>query len=120
MGVVKGSVVVCMLGRFSRVQFFVTLWAVAHQASLSMEFSRQGYWRGLPCPAPGDLLDPGIKPASLEFSALAGGFLTTRAARVQANYILSCAYLLPGRGSRQADRSLVCLSPSWAGVLPGL
>ena len=55
MGVVKGSVVVCMLGRFSRVQLFVTLWAVAHQASLSMGFSRQEYWSGLPCPSPGDL-----------------------------------------------------------------
>ena len=64
-----------------------------------MEFSRQEYWRGLPCPAPRDLLDPGIKPASLEFPALAGGFFTTHAAGVQANYILSCACLLPGRGS---------------------
>ena len=37
---------------------------VAHQAPLSMEFSRQEYWSGLPFPTPGDLLDPGIKPGS--------------------------------------------------------
>ena len=39
-------------------------WAVAHQAPLSVEFSRQEYWSGLPCPSPGDLPDPGIKPGS--------------------------------------------------------
>ena len=41
-----------------------TLWTVAHQAPLFMEFSRQGYWSGLPFPIPGDLSDPGIKPTS--------------------------------------------------------
>ena len=39
-----------------------TPWTVAHQAPLSMEFSRQEYWSGLPCSSPGDLTDPGIKP----------------------------------------------------------
>ena len=39
-------------------------WTVAHQAPLSMGFSRQEYWSGLPFPSPGDLLDPGIKPRS--------------------------------------------------------
>ena len=63
----------CMLSHFSRVQLFVTLWTVAHQAPLSMEFSRQEYWSGFPCPPPGDLPDPGIKPMSLS-PALAGGF----------------------------------------------
>ena len=43
----------------------VTLWTVACQAPLTMGFSRQEYWSGLPCPLPGDLPDPGIKPASL-------------------------------------------------------
>ena len=38
-----------------------TQWTVAHQAPLSMGFSRQGYWSGLPFPSPGDLPDPGIK-----------------------------------------------------------
>ena len=45
-----------------------------------MEFSRQEYWTGLPFPSPGDLPDPGIKLASLTFSALVGGFFTTTAA----------------------------------------
>ena len=46
-------------------------WSVAHQAPLSMEFSRQEYWTGLPCPSPGDLPDPGIElrsPALQAFS----------------------------------------------------
>ena len=42
--------------------FFVILWTAAHQAPLSMGFSRQGYWSGLPCPTPGDLSDEGIEP----------------------------------------------------------
>ena len=56
-----------MLSHFSHIQLFVTLWTVAHQAPLSMRFSRQEYWSGLPCPPPGDLPDPEIKllsPAS--------------------------------------------------------
>ena len=58
---------------------FATLWTVAHQAPLSMKFSRQEYWSGLPFPPPGDLPDPGIEPASLISPALAGGFFTTSA-----------------------------------------
>ena len=45
----------CMLSHFSHVQLFATLWTVAHQAPLSMGFSRQDHWSGLPCPPPGDL-----------------------------------------------------------------
>ena len=52
-------------------------WTVAHQAPLSMEFSRQEYWSGLPLPTPGDLPDPGIEPTSLKAPALAGRFFTT-------------------------------------------
>ena len=66
-----------MLGHFSCVQLFATPWTVACQAHLSMGFSRQEYWSGLPCPPPGDLPDPGIKPMSLTSPALAGGFFTT-------------------------------------------
>ena len=58
-------------------QLFVILWTVARQAPLSMGFSRQEYWSGLPCPLPGDLPNPGIEPASLMSPALAGGFFTT-------------------------------------------
>ena len=49
---------------FSRVRLFATPWTVAHQAPLSMGFSRQEYWSGLPFPSPGHLPDPGIKPRS--------------------------------------------------------
>jgi len=63
----------------NHVQLFETPWTVAHQAPLSIGFSRQEYWSGLPCPPPGDLSDPGIKPASLKSPALAGGFFTTSA-----------------------------------------
>ena len=48
----------------SRVQLFTIPWTVVYQASLSMGFSRQEYWSGLPFPAPGDLPNPGIKPRS--------------------------------------------------------
>ena len=60
----------CMLSLFSHVWLFATPWTVAHQAPLSMGFSRQEYWSGLPCPPPGDLPDPGIKPTSPESLAL--------------------------------------------------
>ena len=49
---------------FSRVRLFATPWTVARLAPLSMGFSRQEYWCGLPCPPPGDLPDPGIEPKS--------------------------------------------------------
>ena len=62
---------------FSHIQLFVTPWTVARQAPLSMEFSRQEYWSGLPCPPPGDLPNPGIKLMSLVSLALAGGFFIT-------------------------------------------
>jgi len=61
--------------RFSCVQLFVTLGTVALQAPLTMGFSRQEYWSGLPGPPPGGLRDPGIKPSSLLPLALAGGIL---------------------------------------------
>ena len=61
----------------SCIQLFATLRAVACQALLSMGFSRQRYWSGLPCLPPGHLPDPGIKPTSLKSPALAGGFFTT-------------------------------------------
>ena len=62
--------------RFQGVWLFVSPWTVAHQAPLSMGFSRQEYWSALPGPPPGDLPDPGIEPVS---PALAGGFFTTSA-----------------------------------------
>ena len=47
-----------------RVWLFVTEWTGAHQAPLSMEFSRHNYWSGLPFPSPGDLSNQGIEPGS--------------------------------------------------------
>ena len=54
-----------------------TPWTVAHQASLSIGFSRQEYWSGLPCPSPDDLPTPGIESASLMSPAAAGGLFTS-------------------------------------------
>ena len=70
---------VYVLSCFSRVLLFVTPWTVAHQVLLSMGFSRQEYWSGLPCPPPGDFPYPGIEPAFFMSPALAGGFFTTSA-----------------------------------------
>ena len=63
----------------SYVWLFATPWTVAHQAPLSLGFSRQEYWSGLPFPLLGDLPNPGTKPVFLESPALAGRFFTTRA-----------------------------------------
>ena len=53
----------------SRVQLFATPWTVAHQAPLSMGFSRPEYWSGLPFPSPTDLPNPGIEPGSPAWQA---------------------------------------------------
>ena len=66
-----------MLSHFSRVQLCATPWTVIHQAPLSMRFSRQECWSGLPCPPPRDLPDPGIELGSLKSPALAGRLYTT-------------------------------------------
>ena len=75
-----GHKVQYMLSHFSRVWLFAAPWIIAHQAPLSMWFSRQEYWSGLPCPPPGDLADPGTEPESFVSPALAGGFFTTSTA----------------------------------------
>ena len=94
----QGIKSVCyVLSGFSHVQFFATLWTLLFigilqplsegplssgplcQAPLSMGFSWQEYWSGLPCPPPGDLPDSGIEPKSLTSPALASGFFTTSA-----------------------------------------
>ena len=66
-----------VLSGFSRVWLFATQWTVAHQAPLSLEFSRQEYWRELPFLTPEDLPSPGIEPSTLVSPVLAGGSLTT-------------------------------------------
>ena len=70
-----------MLSCFSCVQLCGTVLTVAHQAPLSMGFSRQEHCSGLPCPPSGDLLNPGIKPTSLMSPALASRFFTTSSTR---------------------------------------
>ena len=60
-------------------RLFATLWTVALQVPVSMGFSKQEYWSGLPFPPPGDLPDPGIEPMSLTSPALEGRFFTTSA-----------------------------------------
>ena len=72
-------------------------WTVAHQAPLSMEFSRQECWSGALFPPPGNLPDPRIEPGSLISSALTGGFFITsttweaqKLGRGQCKYPLIC------------------------------
>ena len=68
------SITLPRLSHSSHVQLHASLWTIARQAPLSMEFSRQACWSGLPCPPPGDGPNPGIKPRS---PALEGEFFTT-------------------------------------------
>ena len=62
----------CVLSHLGCVQLFATPWTVAQKAPLSMEFSRQEFWSGLPFLPLGDLPDPGLEPESLTIPALAG------------------------------------------------
>ena len=61
----------------SCVQLFATSWTIVCQAHVSIGFSWQEYWSGLPFPSPGDLPGPGMKPTSPVSPALAGEFFTT-------------------------------------------
>ena len=97
-----------LLSRFSPVRLCVTLWTVGHQAPLSMGFSMQEYWSGLPGPPPGDLPDPGIEPMSLMSNLhwQAGSFTTTatREAHMQIHKkrtlsIVKYQRKLPGRSN---------------------
>ena len=74
----------------SCVQLFETLWIVACQAPLSMGFSRQEQWNGLPIPPSGNLPDAGIQPTSLVSSALAGRFLTIVPPNPSLNFFHLC------------------------------
>ena len=68
-----------MLSHFSHVQLSVTPWTMAHQAPLSMGFSRQEYWSGLLCPPAGDIPDPGPNPSLLYLLDWQAGSLTLAA-----------------------------------------
>ena len=66
----------CVCVCIQLLQLYLTLWAVAHQAPLSMGFSRQEYWSGFPCPLPGDLPKAGAKPAAFTSPALKFQFVS--------------------------------------------
>ena len=77
-----------MLNCFSRVRLFATTWTVAHQAPLSMGFSRQESWSGVPCPSPRGLTHPGIESVSLTSPTLQAGSLQRSPPRRRAVGIL--------------------------------
>ena len=72
----------------SHVQLFVTPWTVAHEAPLSLGFSRHDYWTRLPFPFPGDPPDPGIEIVSLVSPAFPGRFFITRPPGKHLYYII--------------------------------
>ena len=86
----------------------MTLWIVAHHALLSMEFSRQEYWNGLPCPPPGDPPDPGIEPTSLKSLALAGRFFTIRTWEAQTYIVLYVNYISIKLEEKKKILQLLC------------
>ena len=84
---------VCVLSHFSCVRLCdprVGRRTAVHQAPLSVGFSRQEYWSGLPCPPPGGLPDPGIELVSLVSPALAVGLFTTSTTRVASPWLWFC------------------------------
>ena len=87
-----GVCAVHVLSHFGFVRVFETMWTVAHQASLSLGFSRQGYWGGLPCASPGDLPNPGIKFMSPASPALQSNSLPTEPRGSQHQSGLPCKY----------------------------
>jgi len=99
-------VCVCEVG--SVISDSATLWTITHQAPLSMRFFRQEYWNRLPCPPPGDLPDPGIKPASLMSPILTGGFFTistTWEALIYINKVfIKCWFIIFDTNARQKSR----------------
>ena len=96
-------VCVCALSHFSHVWLFVTPRAVADQALLSMGFSRQEYWSGLPFPPLGYLPDPGIEPLSPVSLALQADSLPTETPE-QLLSILVLKCMVPKRWKREKWR----------------
>ena len=92
----------------SHVPLFETPWTVARQAPLPLEFSRQGYWNGLPFPTPGDLPHPGMEPPSPASPTLAGGFFTTSATWEALKHLRKDSM---GSSNRPWCSEGVCVSP---------
>ena len=84
----------------SCVRFLTTSWTLAYQGPLSMKFSRQECWSGLPFPIPGNHPDPGINPESILPPTLAGGFFTTVPPRKPGMYI-NLISIKPGKKRKQ-------------------
>ena len=106
----------CVLNRLSHGRLFVTLWTVARQAPLSLGFSRQEYWSGLPPPPPGDFQDPGIESKSLMSPALAGGFfgwINNKVLSVEHRELYSISY-----DKLEAEKAMAPHSSSLAWKIP--
>ena len=93
------------------------LWTIADQVPLFMGFSRQEYWRGLPCPPPVDLPGLGIKPTFLMSPALAGGFFTTTAT-CKAHINTDSLIKIKNRGQMFSFSSVQSLSRVWLFATP--
>ena len=106
-----------LLSCFSCVQLFVTPRTVARQAPLSIGFSRQEYWSGLPCPLLGNHPDPGIKPSSLTSPELAGRFFTTSTtweAHISVHLWLTCPPMwIVGASSPSGPQSICAEQGHW-------
>ena len=100
-------VCVCMC---SIVPDSATPWTVALQAPLSVGFSRQVYWSGLPFPTSGHLPDPGIEPSSLVSPVMAGGFFTTEPPRSDS---------ILGLAGHRVSVGLPQVAQGDAGLIPG-
>ena len=116
------SVSGCMLSCFRLVGLFETPWTVAYQAPLSMGFSRQLYWSGLPCPPPGDLSDLGIEHMCLSLLHWQEGSLPlTPPGKPYFSKILLC---IPCGGTRTCPKAsllfLLTILPSSSHPLPSL
>ena len=92
------------------VWLFATPWTVPYQASLSMGFSREAYWSGLPFPFPGDLPDPELKPAS---PALAGGLFTAEPPGMLPKTTLLSCLQESNQVSPSAEYHTVLKTKSW-------
>ena len=110
----------CVLSCFSRFRLFATLWTVARQASLSMGFSRQEYWSGLPCHPTGDLPYPGIEPTSPVLPALQADSLplshpgSPSALLLTQFHLLMKVNLRPCSGQTDTNQFLMKWNPSSA------
>ena len=102
----------------SHVWLFMTLWTVAHQAPLSLGFSGQEYWSGLPSPSPGDFPNPGIEPGSpaLQADSLPSKLPGKPQEAIMSDYLLNASYFLhtwaplPGFVQPHAHLFVICVS----------